>query len=368
MKQHTLAEVLDFTPKNETDISINIPAFDSNSPKYFYFNQSHLQTHLTLINRAAYPKYYGSKTLPEVKYLDTIIVNIDDVDDNNAYFDQPARVSINPEYASIRDDIMINGFSLAELPIMVMKTPDGKWVILEGRTRYHILRSLGVKSIIVDEFRYMSPTAALRFAVSANAQKKPFGAASFEDIKKAILTFVNYGAIDKTLNTEQFHLAVLDEINQITNKLNPTQVNQIVHYAKSIVDGQQSVRSFPNGAGTKEWLIENGYKDTREVMYLAVGTYTEKLHKIMLRNKAKTADDVEIRIVVHCGVPCSKNPEQDWMKCKNFAKTFQEYEEAISALRFGGAPIQDSRIKIYGCIPQIKSLEKKYPMNKLVRF
>ena len=47
-----------------------------------------------------------------------------------------------------------DGFSLAErLPIMVVKLPSGKYLLIDGRTRFTILRDVfGMKNFIADVF------------------------------------------------------------------------------------------------------------------------------------------------------------------------------------------------------------------------
>ena len=59
-------------------------------------------------------------------------------------------------------------------------------------------------------------------------------------------------------------------------------------------------------------------------------------------------------------------------KVKNYMMDIEEkifgidgFENKISDIRFNGVRIDDSRIKIYGAIPQVRSLADKYPMDKI---
>ena len=89
------------------------------------FTERQLKTLIELRNLDAYPRIYGSQTSKGVKYDITTTVKIEDIDSNNKFFNQLARVGVNPEIQSIKEDIIANGYSLVELPIMVMKTKSG---------------------------------------------------------------------------------------------------------------------------------------------------------------------------------------------------------------------------------------------------
>jgi len=332
------------------------------------FTQENLETLDALRSKAAYPRIYGSKAPKGINYLDTLLISVDDVDSDNEGFSQSARVGANPELGSIREDIMANGFSLTELPICLFKLPSGKYVIGEGRTRFYILVGLGMKNIIADVFDHTTPANRLRFAVAQNAQKKPFGEASFPDVNKAILELISMGEIDQTATN--FAELVLEEINKLTTKLSPSEINRIVHAANDTVHGERRVFSYPKGEGVDKWLRDNGYTNNREVVYHPVSTFEAKVMMAAIR-KAKSENPAvrEIRLVVHGGVLDAKDPAADWIKrCKGFKNTFNSTLRDISKEFFGNAPIRTDRVKLYGAIPQVKALEDKYPMDSLYLF
>ena len=51
--------------------------------------------------------------------LDAQLVNISDIDLDNKYYEQLARVNVNPKQSDMKEDFITNGFSLPELGIML---------------------------------------------------------------------------------------------------------------------------------------------------------------------------------------------------------------------------------------------------------
>lgn len=330
------------------------------------FTQDNVNTLDALRSKVAHPRIYGSKTPKGIKYLTTELVCHTSIDSDNVGFNQGARVTANDAIDSIREDIISNGYSLTELPICVMKL-DNRYIILEGRTRYHILRALGVKNIIADVFEQTTSANALRFAVAQNAQKKPFGKASFHDVNKAILELIKMGEID--VNAPNFTDLVSQEILRITTKLEPQQINRIIHNANDVIHAERTVFSFPGGTGAPEWLKDNGYTDNREIMYWPVSTYDIKAILSGCRQAMLNPDVKEIRLVVHGSVLDAKDPAKAWLKgCKEFKSTFNNMLKNISNTYFGGMNIRWDRVRLYGAIPQVKALEDKYPMDELYLF
>jgi hypothetical protein len=248
-----------------------------------------------------------------------------------------------------------------------MMLGDGKYIILEGRTRFYILRALGVKNIIADVFEQTTSANALRFAVAQNSQKKPHGPASFPDVNKAILELIRMGEIDA--KAPNFTDLVSEEIMRITNKLEPQEINRIIHNANDVVQGERTVFSYPKGEGVKQWLQANGYTDNREIMYHPVSTYDVKTMLAGIRQAKLFPNIKEIRLVVHGSVLNAKDPAGQWIKnCKGFKNSFNAMMKDISKEFFGGAPIRMNQVRLYGAIPQVKALEDKYPMDELYLF
>ena len=107
--------------------------------------------------------------------------------------------------------------------------------------------------------------------------------------------------------------------------------------------------------------LENG------IIYVARANFTEKIYSGMIKALEKSDPDVkQIRFIIQIGVPKAVDPENDWIKNgAGFKKQFDIFEKKISKIRFHNVEVNDSRVCIYGCIPQVRSLDHKYPMNRL---
>jgi len=356
------------TPNVFALVSLGSDELSVNVTKTKSFTQTHVDTLVSLRVIAAHPRIYGNLAPKGIKHETTRLINIADIVSNNVYFSQAVRVTRNPAMQNLQEDIKANGFSLTELPIMVMRLSNGKFIVLEGRTRLEILIGLGMTNIIADVFEETTDANALRFAVSQNAQKKPYGEASFKDVYKAVMSLIRMNEVDK--KSIYFEDLVFQEVMKITTKLKPGQINQIVNDAKNLAAGENSIISFPQGMGAKDWLTKHNYVDTRGIKYIAVGTFEDKVIRSMIRQIPDMDQDIkEVRLVIHGGTLNANDPEGDWTKrCKGFDETFKNTLKDISKVFFGGVPLKLDRIKLYGAIPMVKSLEHQYPMGELYLF
>ncbi len=88
--------------------------------------------------------------------------------------------------------------------------------------------------------------------------------------------------------------------------------------------------------------------------------------------------ETEIRAVVYVGVPSASNPEGDWLKtAKDFKKNWKQIVSwVLENFKYVNPDTKDEdpgrivekTIKIYGAIPQIRSLDHSFPMDKLYVF
>ena len=109
--------VSQFTP-TEKDLVVDV-AKDSVT----MFTQKDCDTLKRLRILERHPRIYGSLSI--MNYIDTEVIPVNKIDCDNKWFEQTVRAIVNPELSSIRDDIENNGFSLCELPPMVMKEKNG---------------------------------------------------------------------------------------------------------------------------------------------------------------------------------------------------------------------------------------------------
>ena len=346
-------------------------------PNITNFTNADLNTFMKFFNPASSPSIYGSSSI--VKFKNIMLVDVDkiDFDDSGVDFAQVVRVGINPQYAAVRSDISNNGFSLTEEPIMVFESSNGRYIIGEGRTRLKILKEeFGVTKVIVAVFEEASIATRIKFGLMMNTSKKPYGEASVADLERGIMKLIEIGEIKKQPNTvegkDELTFNIQTQLNIMSNnKLKPADYNAIVLKAVEASYGISMYASFPGGKGVKEWLDKNGYTDSREVEYVPVAEFLEKVAKKMvtLASDVTKKDVKEFKLIIYKGTLSSSNPEKDWIEnVKGFKKKYDEFESALSKIRFSDGEVDDSRFKIYGAIPQSSNLSKKYPMNRLVIF
>jgi len=345
------------------------------------FTQQHCDTYNRLRVMEAYPQIFGSLAPRYLKYLDTKLVNISDIVMDNIDYEQSARFSANVNEDKIKADIKQNGFSLTELGIALMITPQGKYKPVNGQTRKHILAKSGMQNVIADIFDTMSPENLLRVGGHLNTINKPYGEATVIDIKKIILNLVKMGGIPKCQNTKKgrdaFTEYVLTELNFIGGgKLLPADRSLIVFAALQETTGVENIKSFPNGNGALDRIIElvgrEKYNEDHAngIRYIPVASWLEKLHPRMVTLSKKMLREqkniTEVRFIIHPGVLKPRDPENEWIKtCANFKKDFNQFELDLAEYRFNGVRADNSKIKIYGAIPAVRSLEHKYPMDRL---
>tara|TARA_R100001015_G_C4609694_1_gene164970 strand:+ start:76 stop:1200 length:1125 start_codon:yes stop_codon:yes gene_type:complete len=343
------------------------------------FTKQNLATYDRLRVKEAYPRIFGTQAPPYLKYVKPMLVNVSDIEVDNVLFEQTVRANINPKVNDLKDDIRYNGFNLAELGVFLVRLGNGKFRILEGRTRAKLLREeFRITNVIADVFDIADEANQIRFATYMNAQKKPFGEASYEDIRNVIMWLINNGAIAKQPDTSDGRATLRDaitcELNFISGgKLKPAQFDLIIHDAVDQALGYKSVASFPGGAKVEEHLekllgkerikkdLENGIK------YVLVAIFDEKMYHRMVAEVGKAPDSIkEIRFVMYMGVPSASDPEGSWLKHgAGFKKRFDIFEEKISKIRFNSSKPVSDRVKIWGLIPQVRSLDSKYPMNRV---
>ena len=343
------------------------------------FTDANLATYDRLRVKEAYPRIFGTQSPPYLKYVGPELVNVSDIELDNKVFEQTVRANINPKGPDLRDDIRFNGFNLAELGIFLVRLKNGKYLTMEGRSRGKLLREdFDMTNLIADVFDVEDIADIVRFALFMNSSKKPFGEASYEDIRNVIMWLIDNGAIAKQPDTVEGRSALTDaitvELDFIAGgKLKPAQYDLIILDARDKALGYKSVISFPKGKGVEDYLDEllgqeRIAKDLADgIKYVPVAIFDEKMYPRMITETAKASKSIkEIRFVMYMGVPSASDPEGSWLKDgAGFKKRFDTFEEQIAEIRFNGVRVDTSRIKIWGAIPQVRSLDKKYTMNRV---
>ena len=358
----------------EKEVVLNI-----NPDNVTKFTKENLATYDRLRVKEAYPRIFGTQAPSYLKYVGPKLVNVSDIELDNVQFEQTVRANINPKSPDVRDDIRFNGFNLAELGLFLVRLQNGKYLIMEGRSRGKLLREdFDMTNVIADVFDVEDIADIVRFAIFMNASKKPFGEASYEDIRNVIMWLIDNGAIAKQPDTIEGRTALTDAITYELDflsggKLKPAQYDLIILAARDKALGYKSVISFPGGNGVEDYLndllgaeriaedLANGIK------YVPVAIFDEKMYPRMITETAKAPKSIkEIRFVMYMGVPQASDPEGSWLKHgAGFKKRFDTFEEQIAEIRCNGVRVDTTRIKIWGSVPQVRSLDKKYPMNRV---
>ena len=321
------------------------------------------------------------------------IVNVEDVvtdSELERYTAQAPRAGANPQYSAIRNDIKANGYSLTELPIAVrlIEDADGtqRYVILDGRTRLEILEGEGVKTIVVDVFGIEKDGDADRTSLIYNRYRKPYGEGSTTDIEQCILRLDAIGQLglgfklknlwlkDPVKLKERMDAAgviIEKEANALSNnKLKPDQVAQINANVLNKFQSDKTIliRKFNNGGSLKEYCKSVGHVNNGRVKILtfsgtelAVG----ELGEAVFNQREWLAEDPnrEVHIILYCGKPNPTDPEGSWEKAtvNTFKTKWEEFSEWCGITR-------NTQVKLLGAIPQIRSLNSKYPMDQLHYF
>lgn len=336
----------------------------------FEFTQEHLEKLESLRCKEAYPEVYGDKVPGGLKYLRTEIVSIEDIDTNNKYFMQSVRAGKNPAYDDISESIKTKGYSLAELPISVMEDSKGDkpYSAREGRTRYDVMGvGIGVKNLPVDIYGEADEGSSLEFSFAQNCNKKPYGAATYEDAQVYIENMVKCGVIDVVnLSAEEIYAEIRSKLSVMGRRLKPTQLNTIVNDAMGVASGKRLFTSFPKPAYAKAWLNDHGYFDSDDVVYEPVASDHYKFYERIFRFNKKHPGK-EVRMVIYSGTLDAKRPSEDWTyRNLDIKKRWNDYRTQIGNFSFGGASYKEGKVFAYGTIPQAEALKDRYPLNKVV--
>ena len=308
---------------------------------------------------------------------------------------QKARSGGNPSHKEISDSIADTGYDLKAIPIAVniCKDDDGVYYeLLDGRTRFQILKKMGVLNAIVDVFDIEADDQALLFGSQANNAELKSGRATREDIiniiKNLILMKSNLVPLPFPINAigkvkdkakmrarQQTVQRILEEsINELgMGNIKSADVKWITH---KVIDSDSTnplVVSFPDGKGINEYLKGNFNIDVNNdpyVSHLVTGTGAEGKTGYIIQAvvaKLNAEPDKPVDITLYHGNPGHKDSEGEWLKAtQKYIGDIKQYFEDVSNLLFDGQKIDNSKVRILGAVPQIRSLSDEFPMDKLV--
>lgn len=321
------------------------------------------------------PQRYNNKAIskkwPSMEFHGLNLVDTDAITQSGILGNtQEARASGNSEYEDIRKSILANGFDLSNFPISIRKLPEGKLVFMDGRTRFSILKEIGMKNVIVAIYT-CSDNDASKFGGWSNCEGyRPRGFAKMEDIYEECLRALDKKWIENdmaiikeridSISSEIFTETKRSELTALVynhyNQMNPSEEGVVI----------TKCQYWNNQSQIKTWLNVNKYLDTDKIIYFPVSFSTVSKGIINAAKKAYENPNHEIRVVVHTGVLTASDLEQCY---KDRVITFKEtWENSLAKLGFAFfdsiAPTK-GRIKLYGAIPAVSTL---HSLDKMIRF
>ena len=339
--------------------------------KHYTFTEDDLNTskHFLPTHKLSYPNLYEPNSYNKsFKFIGRRLMDAGAISFHTGHgAEQDARESgLSPEFDNLKTDIEEFGYRLYCTPIAIRKTPDGKYSLMNGRTRDKILRDLKIKNRIVDVYE-CDDDAALKFGVASNNEQPPAGLATSNDIIHVAKKAITDGWLDN--NYDDVYAWVSDACGtRFVEGKRREMVNQITNHITAQEKGLK-IRAWANSSEAEEWMKDHNYIDTngRNPVRYIIASYSYA-SKTIFRACAAAMDnpDAEIRIVLHTG----NLTAADIIKCYikrvlNFKKEWNLKLSQISFAFFAGKSPLNNRIKLYGCIPALSELSN---LDELIIF
>ena len=249
-----------------------------------------------------------------------------------------------------------------------------------------------VPNALVDIFDIAEPDQQLLFGSQANNAELKSGVATKEDIVNVIqnLILLKSSLVKlpfpiKSIDKKGFENQMIDRHKKIATilveavcnvSLGGMKEHDVTWIVNRIIESDQDdplVITFPQNKGINDYLINNLNINLNNDPYnsyyvTATGTQfqTGRVLQAVIA-KLKEEPDKTVNIILYEGNPGHNDPEGKWLKATQvFIGEINQYFEDVGSIMFSGQKIDMSRINILGAVPQIRSLSKDFPMDKLV--
>lgn len=330
--------------------------------KHYSFTEDDLKIskHFLDTHKLSYPHLYESDSYNKsFKFIKRDLIDAEAISFKSGPGNtQDARLSgLNPEYDELKIDLEEFGYRPYCPPIAIRKTSDGKYVVLNGRTRDKILRENKVKNRIVDIYECDDATA-LKFGIASNNEQPPAGLATSADIIHAAKIAIRNDWIENNYDDVYAWVSEACGTRFVEGKRREM-VNQIVNHVAA-EENDQVIVGWANSSEPEAWMKVNNYIDTNgrvPVRYVVTSFSVPQKAIFRACEAAMENPDAEIRMVIHTG----NLTAADLVKCYikrvlNFKKEWHLKISQVSQGLFGGKSPSFSRIKLYGCIPALSEL------------
>jgi len=339
--------------------------------KHYSFTEDDLEISKQFLDthKLSYPHLYEADSYNKsFKFIKRDLIDAEAISfyDGTGNLQSVRKSSLNPEYDALKIDLEEFGYRPYCTPIAIRKTSDGKYVILNGRTRDKILRENKVKNRIVDIYECDDATA-LKFGIASNNEQPPAGLATSLDIINAAKISIRNDWLDSNYDDVYAWVSEACGTRFVEGKRREM-VNQIVNHI-SAEENDLKIIAWANTSEPEAWMKINNYIDTNgrvPVRYLVYSYSAYSLAVLRACRFAMENPDAEIRVVIHTG----NLTAADVVKCYisrilKFKKEWYSHISEVSHTFFGGKTPSFNRIKLYGCIPALSELSD---LNELIIF
>lgn len=352
-----------------------------------HFDSKDVELSKLYINPLVYPGLYSN--LPDgITFDDRKLVDVDIILDSTALFEEldnkfgsnnyqhtqsaAFRAAGRGEKADDVDSSLIDfGFELSHIPISLVRTKDGKYYILDGRTRLAFLISKGFKNIIADVYDLESWAGYFKLGLSRNRPDRARSPMTKSDIISNCLYNVRQGWLNQndTSAIRQYVIEVTD------GNIKKNTLDKIIQAVMKGKGHTSQVISFDETKATK-WLNTYGYisnENGNGIYYKAVpaSAWSKALSSVcaeVLEIEETGLPFREMRVVIHTGTLDSSDPAQSWMdRIDSFRTGWNKDVSNIENAHFINTK-KRSVVKVFGAIPAVVDLKEKYVMDKLVMF
>jgi len=387
--------------KNYNNILVDVTS-DENLDKdgFKRFTEDHLKTSKKLINKEAYPEYFGNEIISGLKIDDldncirlidkSLIIGRDVGGSQHNHSQSSRRHGKNPKIKEIKADITLYGYKLRSVPIMVIDNLDGTYTVINGRTREEILEEQGFENFICIVYtpenandQLATNDAMSKMGLKSNAENDPAGDLMIEDVYKEGKDAIELGYMKLTGDTDNQVKTIrsrVDEVcgNGVLTDLKRSMVtyrilNRFIKYGKVI--------SFTMPGSAKEWVRNSKFKDI-EPTYDAFGTLTKRglkyvvaatstLHKSLMKAVivAHENKDYDIRVLVHTGTLTGFDAEQTYAhKLWKFRKEWIQMLTELSFAFFNKSNYSSTPILLYGALPSVQDMGDLKSLKKFVSY
>jgi hypothetical protein len=275
----------------------------------------------------------------------------------------------NSEYPEIRKNIFTNGFDLSNFPISIRKMPDGKLMLMDGRTRFSILKEMGAKNVIAAIYTGSDDDTS-NFGIWSNTEGyRPRGFAKMEDIYAECLLAVNSKWIKNDIRVIKERIdSMCQEIFTETKRSELAQLVYNHHNQMVSDDGETSnvCHVWQNSTQIKTWLTINKYLNTDKIIYFPISFSTVSKGIVNASKLSYENPDHEIRVVIHTGVLTANDLGQCYRdRVLAFKESWENNLGKLGFAFFNSLAPTGGRIKLYGALPAVSTL---HSLDKMIRF